>query len=283
MILKAIIKMNVFIFKMLSLEIIKYINDMSSYVLIFFALAGFVAYGFHRSKRKRVEAFPLHWHGILVNEVEFYRNLSAEEQLRFQNRMMQFLSEVYIDSVNLVITELDTILIAASGVIPVFAFRDWHYTTLSGIILYPDYFNEEFQFSDKSKSKRIAGVVGTGRLEGKMILSRKALHHGFKNDNDGRNTAIHEFIHLIDKMDDIVDGIPEILMHNAYTIPWLNLIHQEMNNIAKNKSKLRAYGATNQAEFLAVASEYFFESPERLKKQHPELYKALSKSFRVKH
>ena len=142
---------------------------------------------------------------------------------------------------------------------------------------------KSFEFSDKSKSKRIAGVVGTGRLEGKMILSRRALHHGFKNDNDGRNTAIHEFVHLIDKMDDNVDGIPEILMQNTYTIPWLNLIHQEMYNIARNKSKLRAYGATNQAEFLAVASEYFFESPERLKKDHPELYLALSKKFKVKY
>jgi len=197
--------------------------------------------------------------------------------------MMQFLSEVYIDSVNLEITELDTLLIASSGVIPVFAFKDWHYTTLSGVILYPDNFNEDFQFSDKSKSKQIAGVVGTGRLEGKMILSRKALHHGFKNDNDGRNTAIHEFVHLIDKMDDQVDGIPQILLQHPHAIPWLKLIHEEMGNINQNKSKLRAYGATNQAEFFAVASEYFFESPERLKKAHPELYTALANSFKVKY
>jgi Mlc titration factor MtfA (ptsG expression regulator) len=72
-------------------------------------------------------------------------------------------------------------------------------------------------------------------------------------------------------------------MKNAYTIPWLKLIHEEMENISNNNSKLRAYGATNQAEFLAVASEYFFESPERLKKEHPELYKALSKSFKVRY
>ncbi len=219
----------------------------------------------------------------MIKEVAFYRLLSVAEQRRFQKRIMQFLSEIYIDSVSLEITELDTVLIASSAVIPVFAFKDWHYATLSAVILYPDNFNEDFQFSDKSKSKRIAGVVGTGRLEGKMILSRKALHHGFKNDNDGRNTAIHEFVHLIDKMDDRVDGIPQILLQQPNTIPWLKLIHDEMENISKDKSKLRAYGATNQAEFLAVASEYFFESPKRLKKEHPELYKALSRSFKVKY
>jgi hypothetical protein len=254
---------------------------MSVYFLIFIALLVFMGYAFYRTRKKKAKPFPKHWHNILIKEVEFYRLLSVQEQLRFQRRMMQFLSEVYIDGVNLEITELDTMLIASSAVIPVFAFQAWHYTKLSGVILYPDNFNEDFEFSQKSKFKRIAGVVGSGRLEGKMILSRKALHHGFKNDNDGRNTAIHEFVHLIDKMDDTVDGIPEILMNHSYTIPWLKLIHEEMDNIHRNKSKLRAYGATNQAEFFAVASEYFFESPERLEKEHPELYEALSKNFRV--
>lgn len=255
---------------------------MSIYFLIFIALVGFASYAFYNTRKKKVEAFPKYWHNILINEVEFYRLLSVEEQLRFQKRMMQFLSEVYIDSVNLELTALDTILIASSAVIPVFSFKTWYYTTLSGVILYPDNFNEDFEFSDKSKSKRIAGVVGTGRLEGKMILSKKALYHGFKNDNDGRNTAIHEFVHLIDKMDDQVDGIPQVLFQNPNSIPWLKLIHSEMENINKNQSKLRAYGATNQAEFFAVASEYFFESPKRLKKAHPELYAALSKSFKAK-
>ncbi|MCB0382973.1 MAG: zinc-dependent peptidase [Psychroserpens sp.] len=255
---------------------------MSIYFLIFLVLAVFTLYALYRSRKRKPDSFPKHWHSILVKEVEFYSVLNVKEQLRFQQRMMQFLSEVYIDSVNFEINEIDKILVASSAVIPVFAFQDWHYTTLSGIILYPDYFNEDFEFSDKSKPKRIAGVVGSGRLEGKMILSRKALYHGFKNDNDGRNTAIHEFVHLIDKMDESVDGIPEILIKNSYTIPWLNLIHREMNNITNNKSKLRAYGATSQAEFFAVASEYFFERPERLKKEHPELFNILSESFKVK-
>ncbi|WP_431133873.1 zinc-dependent peptidase [Psychroserpens mesophilus] len=255
---------------------------MDVYFVIFIILIGFVGYAFFRTGKRTIKPFPAHWHVLLVKEVEFYRGLSADEQLRFQKRMMQFLSEVYIDSVNLEITELDTILIAASGVIPVFAFNDWHYNTLSGVILYPDNFNEDFEFSKTSKSKRIAGVVGTGRLQGKMIISKKALHHGFKNDNDGRNTAIHEFVHLIDKMDESVDGIPEILLQHPNVIPWLELVYKEMESISNNKSKLRPYGATNQAEFFAVASEYFFESPERLKKDHPELYSALSKSFKVK-
>jgi Mlc titration factor MtfA (ptsG expression regulator) len=252
------------------------------YIIIFFGLVAFVGLTFYKLYSKKAEQFPSHWHDILLKEVAFYKNLEAGEQKRFQNRMMQFLSEVYIDSVDFEIEDLDKILIAASAVIPVFAFKEWHYPTVSGILIYPDNFNEDFEFSDKSKSKRIAGVVGTGRLEKKMILSRKALYHGFKNSNDKRNTAIHEFVHLIDKMDDKIDGIPEILMQNTYSIPWLKLVHDEMEAINNDKSDIRAYGGTKQAEFFAVASEYFFENPKLMKRKHPELYKMMADCFRVK-
>jgi Mlc titration factor MtfA (ptsG expression regulator) len=44
---------------------------------------------------------------------------------------------------------------------------------------------------------------------------------------------------------------------------------------------LRAYGATNEAEFFAVATEAFFERPARLKARAPDLYEELRKYFRV--
>lgn len=109
-------------------------------------------------------------------------------------------------------------------------------------------------------------MVGTGRLENQMILSRKALRQGFSPENRGNNTAIHEFVHLIDKMDGKTDGIPERLIEHAYSIPWLKVIHQEMEKINTNSSDIRSYGGTNEAEFLAVASEYFFEKPSQMQK-----------------
>ena len=41
------------------------------------------------------------------------------------------------------------------------------------------------------------------------------------------------------------------------------------------------YGATNPAEFFAVATETFFEKPVQLKKEHPELYEELYGFYRV--
>ncbi len=49
----------------------------------------------------------------------------------------------------------------------------------------------------------------------------------------------------------------------------------------RRRTVLRDYGATNEAEFFAVASETFFEKPAQLRKSAPELYEELQKFYRV--
>ena len=255
-----------------------------NYVLIFFSiLIILVILSLIKGARnKRVAEFPASWHPLLLEHVHFYRELNADQQAKFQQRMMVFLSEVYIDTVKIKLEELDKILIAASAVIPVFGFNEWHYSTLSGILLYPDTFNGDLQFDTKHKSRNILGLVGTGRFEKQMILSKKALYEGFDITSDKQNTAVHEFVHLIDKMDGVTDGVPERLLPKGNITPWLQLIHKEMEEINNNESDIRRYGGTNEAEFLAVASEYFFEQPEKFEKNHPELYKMLCDCFQTK-
>ncbi len=63
------------------------------------------------------------------------------------------------------------------------------------------------------------GMVGDGPMQQVMILSQHALREGFSNKTDKQNTAIHEFVHLIDKTDGATDGIPEVLLQNQYTLP----------------------------------------------------------------
>jgi Mlc titration factor MtfA (ptsG expression regulator) len=87
-------------------------------------------------------------------------------------------------------------------------------------------------------------------------------------------------VHLVDKTDGATDGVPEHLMPNGYAEPWLKLMHQEMHRIKEGRSDIDPYALTNEAEFFAVASEYFFEKPERFQQRHPELYLQLSQIFR---
>jgi hypothetical protein len=95
-----------------------------------------------------------------------------------------------------------------------------------------------------------------------------------------QNTTIHEFVHLIDEADGSVDGIPSLLLEKQYAIPWIDLINKKIEEIYAGNSDINPYGGTNRAEFFAVVSEYFFERPKLLKRNHPELYDLLEKIFK---
>jgi len=215
---------------------------------------------------------------ILRKYVKYYNLLSDEDKKKFEYKVQEFLLNVKIIGVDTEITTKDKILIASSAIIPIFAFKNWKYKNLKEVIVYPDTFNLNFETTGENKN--IKGLVGTGHFEGKMLLSKKALLQGFSNDTDKKNTAIHEFIHLIDKADGKVDGIPALLLEEPYQLPWLDYIYKQIKQIQNKKSDINTYGATNEMEFFSVASEYFFERPLLLKKKHPELYKYLEHIFK---
>jgi Mlc titration factor MtfA (ptsG expression regulator) len=125
----------------------------------------------------------------------------------------------------------------------------------------------------------ISGMVGSGAMQNVMIISKWDLRQGFINNRSHYNTAIHEFIHLIDKMDGTLDGVPELLLERKYTARWQQLVHLEMERIRQGASDINPYGATSPVEFFAVVAEYFFEQPELFRSMHPELNEILTRIF----
>lgn len=214
---------------------------------------------------------------LLANHVYFYTKLTSQEKELFAKKVEQFLSSVIITPVNTKITDTDKLLIGAGAVIPVFRFPNWEYINLKEVFVYADTFNMDF--NAEGEGRDIAGLVGTGVYNGKMLLSLSALRSGFENTTDKRNTVIHEFVHLIDKTDGETDGIPELLLDKQYVLPWLDLMHKEMNSILADKSDIDDYALANQAEFFAVAAEYFFERPDLLEEKHPSLFAMLQQMF----
>jgi Mlc titration factor MtfA (ptsG expression regulator) len=69
------------------------------------------------------------------------------------------------------------------------------------------------------------------------------------------------------------------LLDKKYTLPWLNLVADEIKSIKEGHSDINVYGTTNKAEFFAVAAEYFFEQPDRFRQHHPGLYTMMTKIF----
>lgn len=230
--------------------------------------------------RKKIASFnlPPDTSEILEKEVAYFRALDETERTRFMDEVKQFLSVTRISAIGTEIDDTDRLLVAASAVIPIFGFPEWHYSNLTDVLIYDDYFDQEFD--TKSKDRNIMGMVGSGSMNHKMILSKSALRMGFANKTDKNNTAIHEFVHLLDKADGSVDGLPAALLDRQFTIPWLDLIHRKMQEIKEDESDINPYGATSQTEFFAVAAEYFFERPDLLKTKHPKLYGMMEKIFK---
>jgi MtfA peptidase len=244
-------------------------------ILILFFLAVYLWY--RKSKRHFAPEIQLNVSDFLHREVVFYRKLNEEKRQNFEARVADFIKKVKISGVKTEVTDEDRLLIASAAVIPIFYFEDWFYPNLEEVLLYEDNFDMDFSVET---GKPVAGMVGSRFLNNKMLLSRKSLHHGFSNKTDKHNVAIHEFIHLIDKADGAIDGIPEVFMQNENIMPWLHLMYEKMEAIRNDNSDIHPYGSTNEAEFLGVAAEYFFERPDLFKRKHPELYEMMSKIFR---
>ncbi len=244
---------------------------------MFTRLFSFIFRSSEKPTPEYTEVWRSEWSVFLDKHVGFYRNLNKSDRELFERRVLLFLHSTAVEGgVAVEVTDEDRLLVAASAIIPVWNFPKWHYFNLKAVYLLPAAFDENFVCSGAA---RITGMVGTGPMAGKMALSKPHLHQGFLNSRDKRNVGIHEFVHLIDMADGDCDGFPERLKEYAYAIPWFEFARKKMAEIVDNDSNIRDYGATNTAEFFSVASEYFFERPQMLRKKHPELCSALEQFY----
>lgn len=229
-----------------------------------------------RSKKNPDRPFPQQWRNLLVQHVAFYNRLNPLERTKFENRIHTFLLNVQIAGVDTEVTHLDRILVASGAIIPIFGFDSWHYSNLQVVEIHPD------KFLIPNTDQFANGLVGWGKMEGKVKLSRKALVEGFYNNNDQKNVAIHEFVHVLDMQDGKIDGKMAKVIQEIDLKPWLQIIHTKMKAIQAGNSSIRNYASTSNAEFLAVISEFFFENPDKLEREHPDLYRMLDHFYNPK-
>ena len=231
-----------------------------------------------RRREENLPPLPPTYAELLQTHVAYYQSLPDEKKREFENRVNQFLNRIQIEGVGIPIDDLDRVLVASSAIIPIFGFDTWDYYRLTDVLLYEGSFNPDFETTGSGRS--ILGMVGEGgALQSTMVLSKPALHEGFANQTGKSNTGIHEFVHLLDQADGATDGLPEFMLDKNHTEPWLRLIHASIQDIKANHSDIDPYGVTNEAEFFAVVSEYFFKRPDLLHQKHPELFARLEEMF----
>ena len=248
-------------------------------VLVLIALIIFILLAFRMKADKVIVILPENYKDMLEDYVQFYHQLDEDRKKQFEKRVEKFLIDVKITGVNATVEDLDLLLIASGAIIPVFEIRDWEYINLQEVLLYPGSFNHDFD--QGGFDRYIAGMVGTGAMQHKMILTKWQLRQGFINRHDAHNTAIHEFVHLVDKMDGTMDGVPEIILERKYVQEWKDIMDSTIMHMKTHGSDINMYGATSPTEFFAVTSEYFFEQPALLKANHPALYAMLQRIYRT--
>ena len=247
-------------------------------VIILIVLAAIILFILFYKKPLKSITLPEDYREMLLENVTFYTRLNEKEKKVFEQKVMDFLGYITIEGVSTEVAAIDRLLIASSAIIPVFYLSSYKYFNLRSVLLYPGTFNKE-SFLEGGYERNTLGMVGTGPMQGSMILSKAALRSGFIERDQPGNTGIHEFVHLLDKEDGGIDGLPESLLQKEYQADWLKLVNENMQKILEGKSDINSYATTNRAEFLCVVSEYFFNLPEKFKEMHPELNKLLRKMY----
>jgi Mlc titration factor MtfA (ptsG expression regulator) len=229
---------------------------------------------------KLLQTFPEEWRSFLSKQVRFYIDLNDEDKGIFEKRVQLFTATKNIEGID---TEIDNnikLMVASSAIIPTFAFSGYNYPNISTVLVYPNSFDEQFQTQRyKGHQQYISGMVGNRFMNGTVILSKPDLIKAFDGKHHKENVGVHEFVHLLDKEDGAIDGIPELLLQHRYVGPWLHEVKNEMIRIRKDKSDINPYALTNNAEFLAVVSEYFFSNPRSFENKHPKLFTFLSSIY----
>jgi Mlc titration factor MtfA (ptsG expression regulator) len=233
--------------------------------------------GAMRNARRRewlAAPFPDAWAAILETTLPPYPALSNDERRRLHGTINVFLGEKHFEGCGgLELTDEMRVTIAAQACMLLLNRPAPVYPKLRTVLVYPSTYVADRE--DGGTSVRL----GESWNLGVVVLAWNSVKGGAANFSDGHNVTLHEFAHQLDQEDGAGDGAPILETRSAYRT-WAEVLTREYRALRKQVSKGRRtvmdrYGATNPAEFFAVATETFFEKPRQLQKKHPELYDEL--------
>jgi len=230
-------------------------------------------------KRLLEQPFPESWQAIL-DRLPFYRALDERGQGRIRDDLRVIVEEKTWEGCGgLEITDEIRVTIAAQASLLLLNIEHHYYKHVKTILVYPSAYKT-------APARDAAGVVREGQANlgeawrrGPVILSWDATARGARDPKDGHNLVLHEFAHKLDMLDGLADGTPPMDSKDQLS-RWVHTMSTEFQALRDASEAGRAtvmdtYGATNPAEFFAVATECFFEKSRQLKQRHPGIYECL--------
>ena len=234
----------------------------------------------HQRQALLAEPFPEAWRRILLANVRLYRRLPPEQQRTLEDGTRIIVSEKEWEGVQgLTLTDEIKVTIAGMASLLVLGMEHDYYPNVETIIVYPNSFRIK---TVRSETRGVFGeevltASGQAALQGPVIVSWADVLASIAGS--GGNVVLHEFAHKLDMRDGAADGAP-YLENDAQIERWSRVMSAEYQALvaqtqAGERGILNPYGATNAAEFFAVATESFFESARELQAAHPELHGVL--------
>lgn len=264
---------------------------MAYWIFVALALAGMAAAVLiprYRLKKAVEAPFPEAWVEILERNIQVYRNLPDSLRQQLRRLIKQFLHQKHFSgAAGLVITDEIRVTIAAEACMLLLNRHSGVYPSLRYIVVYPAAFvvDRPQAGMDGTVQAGRKGLLGESWSNGKVILAWDHVLSGSRNFVDGRNVVLHEFAHQLDSESGSTNGAPILAGSNCLRT-WAATLSQEFEELQRDawkgrRSLLDHYGATNPAEFFAVATETFFEQPAQMKKHHAELFDVLQCYYRI--
>ena len=265
--------------------IVQLITAVIGLVLVFFVCKRVS----RQRKRKRLLAmpFPEEWKQIVQKNVPLYNRLPDSFKEQLGGLVNVFLAEKTFEGCGgLEITDEIRVTIAAQASMLLLNRKAHYFPKLHTILVYPDTYAAKTISSNGTVTIDGQSVrLGESWQNGPVVLAWNSVTGGTLNIADAQNVVLHEFAHQLDQEDGTGDGAP-ILEHRSSYVAWARVLSKEYEALQSKKKKHRRavmnkYGATNPAEFFAVATETFFEKSKQMKKKHPELYDELKNYYKL--
>jgi len=243
----------------------------------------------HREET-RMRPFPPEWEAYVRTNVPHYNLLNAAERAELHATIQVFLEEKEWEGCGgLVLTDEIRVTIAAEACLLQLGLPHDYYHNVESILVYPStvVIPERqpgvFERIDRPLEANVP-ILGQAFAQGPVILVWDAVKRGARHPEQGHNVVFHEFAHKLDMLDGAADGTPP-LADRAQIAEWVAVCSREffrLRGLAEkgHKTFLDAYGAKNEAEFFAVATEEFFDRPLALQKHSPDLYHVLGAYYR---
>ena len=241
-----------------------------------------------RRLKLRSTPFPPEWRAILHRRFPLLDCLTLADQQELAGHIQVFLAEKQFEGCDgLVITDEIRVVIAAQACLLLLHRETDYYPDFKSILVFPSTYYSRVTEEDEEQKRALAGQSW---LRGPVILAWDSVLGGVSNPSDGHNVVFHEFAHKLDEEDGLADGVPPLCSKCApperlsrYR-SWAQILSKEYEELCRasengQKSLLDEYGATNPAEFFAVATECFFEKPRPLRQKYPQLYDELKRFY----